>query len=107
METTSYSQSPVAANTSLTMMRGVICGPDGILIGVRRPDARTLMFVPPTSMTRIFMGGRAIVRSFSMVLGECFIALQFEHHGHDGTIESFANAASYRFPPISTLRSRQ
>src|SRR5438045_2575714 len=62
IETTSYSQPDVAARTSLTMRPGVIRGPEGILIGVRLPDARTLMFVPPTSMTRIFTDRPAIAR---------------------------------------------
>jgi len=37
------------------MTRGVIWGPEGILTIDLRPEAHTLMCVPPTSMTRIFI----------------------------------------------------
>src|SRR4030095_14613491 len=56
MDTASYFQLSVARLTALTMRRGVSAGPEGIFTGARRPDPRTLTWVPPTSMTRIFMG---------------------------------------------------
>src|ERR1700733_8471183 len=56
MEMPSYFQPAVAATTATTIWRGVILGPDGILMRVRRPVAVILTLVPPTSMTRIFMG---------------------------------------------------
>src|ERR1700735_2659507 len=53
METRSYFQSRVAAFTSLTIFLAVMSGPEGILRGWFCPVACTLMFVPPTSITRI------------------------------------------------------
>src|SRR5438105_15817770 len=54
IDTASYAQSLATSRTARTMTCGVIRGPDGIFTGVRWPDARTLIFVPPTSTTRIF-----------------------------------------------------
>src|SRR5262245_5014138 len=51
----SNSQSLVAAMTPLTIRSGVSCLPEGNLRGVSCPDASTLTFVPPTSITRTFM----------------------------------------------------
>src|SRR5258707_11451602 len=55
MDTASYCQSAVALRTATTIPRAVIAGPDGIFTGVLCPVASTLTFVPPTSMTRIFI----------------------------------------------------
>src|SRR5262249_4532265 len=45
------------------MSRGVIVGPESILIGLRWPVASTLTCVPPTSTTRIFIAERMGSRS--------------------------------------------
>src|SRR5882757_4489723 len=53
MEMRSYSQSLVASLICLTMLAGVIVGPEGKRRGSFWPEASILTFVPPTSMTRI------------------------------------------------------
>src|ERR1700730_14558012 len=53
MERRSYSQSLVASLTCLTMLPGVMVGPEGKRRGSFWPDASVLTLVPPTSITRI------------------------------------------------------
>src|SRR5580704_9010498 len=47
-------QSATAFFTRLTILRGVIVGPDGYFLGSFCPVAKSLMFVPPMSITRTF-----------------------------------------------------
>src|SRR5271154_199731 len=47
-------QSATAFFTKLTILRGVIVGPDGYFRGSFCPVANSLTFVPPTSITRTF-----------------------------------------------------
>ena len=41
--------------TSSAMRAAFMSGPDGIFTGLSGPPMLTLMFVPPTSMTRTFI----------------------------------------------------
>jgi hypothetical protein len=56
IDTTSYLQSPASFLTLETICCAVIVGPDSISRLSCSLLARILTWVPPTSMTRIFMG---------------------------------------------------
>jgi hypothetical protein len=55
METPEYSQPDAALRTSSTILRAVIVGPEGILTGSFWPVTNAFTFVPPTSITNIFL----------------------------------------------------
>src|ERR1700681_999997 len=71
IETTSYAQSLTASCTLLTICFAVIRGPDGILIGCRWPLAKTLTFVPPTSITSTRGALKTRCRCAGIVRPEC------------------------------------
>src|SRR5450755_608177 len=56
MDATEYSQPGMAFRMAVTILAGVIFGPEGISTRVLCPVARTLTWVPPTSRTRILSG---------------------------------------------------
>ena len=49
-----------AARTARTIPSAVISGPDGILHTSCWPVARSLMLVPPTSITSVFMASHRV-----------------------------------------------
>src|SRR6476620_1778135 len=55
IETREYFHPSIDCRTRRTSLLGVNVGPDGILTTVLRPVARSLIWVPPTSMTRTRM----------------------------------------------------
>src|SRR6185503_12446248 len=52
IDTREYFHPSIDCRTRLTSLLGVNVGPDGIFTTVLRPVARSLILVPPTSMTR-------------------------------------------------------